>query len=241
MTVFGANTMAIPDRRGRPLRRRDAGRVQAPAHRGPVRRRRDSRLGRHLGRGGRRLRRREQLRPRQPRGDPRRPVAHGRERPVLARLSASRWRRGNRCPGPRDIAHREGLSRSLRSRGLRHRRPGLGRLPPLRPVHAAVRLRTARHHQGTAYGEPFAEGEAALRFEGAGVRLDGLDRPQGRNHRHRRGVCRLERRLLLQRGRAGHGRGDAGAGGDGERAGVHRARRLLPPPAAARSTCRATT
>jgi len=28
--------------------------------------------------------------------------------------------------------------------------------------------------QGTAYGEPFAEGEAALRFEGAGVRLDGL-------------------------------------------------------------------
>ncbi len=28
--------------------------------------------------------------------------------------------------------------------------------------------------QGTAYGEPFAEGAAALRFEGAGVRLDGL-------------------------------------------------------------------
>lgn len=28
--------------------------------------------------------------------------------------------------------------------------------------------------QGTAYGEPFAEGSAALRFEGAGVRLDGL-------------------------------------------------------------------
>jgi translocation and assembly module TamB len=28
--------------------------------------------------------------------------------------------------------------------------------------------------QGTAYGEPFSEGSAALRFEGAGVRLDGL-------------------------------------------------------------------
>lgn len=33
--------------------------------------------------------------------------------------------------------------------------------------------------QGTAYGEPFAEGVAALRFEGAGVRLDGLTVTKG--------------------------------------------------------------
>ena len=33
--------------------------------------------------------------------------------------------------------------------------------------------------QGTAYGEPFAEGAAALRFEGAGVRLDGLNLVKG--------------------------------------------------------------
>jgi hypothetical protein len=33
--------------------------------------------------------------------------------------------------------------------------------------------------QGTAYGEPFAEGEAALRFEGTGVRLDGLTVSKG--------------------------------------------------------------
>lgn len=34
-------------------------------------------------------------------------------------------------------------------------------------------------HRGTAYGEPFAEGVAAMRFEGAGVRLDGLTISKG--------------------------------------------------------------
>ena len=65
--------------------------------------------------------------------------------------------------------------------------------------------------QGTAYGEPFAEGEAALRFEGAGVRLDGLHGAEGRHDRHRRRLHRLERRLLVQRRRPRHGGGDAGA------------------------------
>ncbi len=58
-----------PDRRRRPLRRRDARCVPAAAHRRPLHRLRDARLGRQLGRGRRRLRRRELLRERQPRGD----------------------------------------------------------------------------------------------------------------------------------------------------------------------------
>ena len=47
------------DRRRRPVRRRDARRVPAAAHRGPLHRSRDARLGRELGRRRRRRRRRE--------------------------------------------------------------------------------------------------------------------------------------------------------------------------------------
>ena len=88
------------DRRRRRVRRRDARRVPPAAHRGPLHRVRDARVGRQLGRRRRRLRRRELVRERQPRGDPRGPVADGRDRPVLARLSARRRRRGDRRAHP---------------------------------------------------------------------------------------------------------------------------------------------
>ena len=174
MTAFGANTMAIPiDGVGRfdgvmlgAFRRpRIEGRFVGDEIRA---------WGVTLGRSGRRLRPREQLRPRQPRGHPRRLLAHGRERAVLAGLPAPRWRRGDRRPHPGDDRSvddflaafdledydLDGLvSGDFHLYGQYTRPFGFGRLTIT---------------QGTAYGEPFAEGAAAMRFEGAGVRLDGL-------------------------------------------------------------------
>ena len=57
------------DRRRRQVRWRHAGRVPPAAHRGPLHRLGNARVGRELGRHRRRLRRREFLRQHQPRGD----------------------------------------------------------------------------------------------------------------------------------------------------------------------------
>ena len=56
--------------------------------------------------------------------------------------------------------------------------------------------------EGIAYGEPFETATASLRFEGAGVRLDGIEIRKGGGRGHRRRLRRLERHLLVQRRRA---------------------------------------
>ena len=55
--------------------------------------------------------------------------------------------------------------------------------------------------RGTAYGEPFEKGTAALRFDGAGVRLDGVSLAKSVRDRHRRGLRRLGLDVFVQRGR----------------------------------------
>ena len=93
---------------------------------------------------------------------------------------------------------------------------------------------------GVAYGEPFQKATASLRFDGAGVRLDGMNIAKGGGTRHRRGVRRLGLDLFVQRRRPAH------SGRDGSRRSRTRARRSPGSPssrrpAAARSTRRATT
>ena len=94
---------------------------------------------------------------------------------------------------------------------------------------------------GVAYGEPFQKADASLRFDGAGVRLDGITIVRRRRRHHRRRVRRLGRDLFVQRRRPAHPgrdaspccaypqRADVGTGGV---SGVR---------AAGRSTSRATT
>ena len=93
---------------------------------------------------------------------------------------------------------------------------------------------------GVAYGEPFEKATASLRFDGTGVRLDGVDGREGRRHDHRRRVRRLGRDLLVQRRRPAHsGRADRRARVSARAAvGPRRVHRRA---AAARSTRRATT
>ena len=95
--------------------------------------------------------------------------------------------------------------------------------------------------QGTAYGEPFAEGEAALRFEGAGVRLDGLTVLKG-------GTTVTGAAYVGWNGAYSFnadGRGMAvetlAAGGDGRAVRASPGWSTSRPTAAAPSTCRATT
>ena len=80
--------------------------------------------------------------------DPRWLLAHGRERAVLARLPATGRRRGDQRARARRDPPRQGLPGRVRARGLRGRRARVGRLPPVRQVHAAVRIRPDGHHAG---------------------------------------------------------------------------------------------
>ena len=61
-----------------------------------------------------------------------------------------------------------------------------------------------RLDSGTAYGETFETASAALRFEGTGVRLDGLVDHQEHRRGDRRGLGRMGRQLLLRRRRRPH-------------------------------------
>ena len=54
---------------------------------------------------------------------------------------------------------------------------------------------------GVAYGEPFQNATASLRFDGTGVRLDGIEIAKGAGTHHRRRLRRLGFDLLVQRRR----------------------------------------
>ncbi|MEZ5286268.1 MAG: hypothetical protein R2712_15955 [Vicinamibacterales bacterium] len=79
---------------------------------------------------------------------------------------------------------------------------------------------------GTAYGEPFTAAEAALRFEGAGP-AGRAERAEGRDHGRWRGLRRVERLVLVQRGRPRHVGRCAPGDDDDERPVLQRALRLL--------------
>ena len=128
----------------------------------------------------RRLRRRELVRQHQPRRDPHGPVAHGRDRAVLARLSARRRRRADSTrasasPSGRCADFREAfdlqdydvdgmLSGDFHVYGDYERPHGFGSMTIAR---------------GIAYDEPFSEATASLQFEGDGVRLNGIEMKKG--------------------------------------------------------------
>ena len=106
-------------------------------------------------------------------GDPRR-------RPVLARLSARRRRRGDRRAVPRRRAAIS-IRCATRFRSTTIRSPACcrasstSRASTTRPVgFGAMTI-----DDGVAYGEPFQKATASLRFDGAGVRLDGLNIAEG--------------------------------------------------------------
>ena len=57
-----------------------------------------------------------------------------------------------------------------------------------------------------AYGEPLDKTKASLRFDGLGIRLDGINIDKDGGDDHRRRVCRLGLDLLVQRRRPAHSR-----------------------------------
>ena len=192
------------------------------------------------GTGDRRRRDREQLRDRgECRADVRR-VGDPRRRPVLARLSAQGSGRGDRRARAAQSAAAGRSSARVPAGRLPDGGPGVGRLPPLRAVRAAVRLRQHGDRPGRRVRRDVRARDvvAALRGERRAARL-ARDHEEHR-HGDRRRVRRLGRRLLLQRGR----RPDSGRiAEDGRRF----RRRRCPgccsstPAAPARSRSRATT
>ena len=213
------------DRRRRRVRRGDARGLQEPAHRGPLHGAGDARLRRDLGRRARRRGHRGQLRQRHRRGDHAGALADGRRRAVLARLPAQGRRRRDRRPHPHRPAPGARAAARLRPLRLSDRRPAVGRLPRLRPLHPAARLRPGDHRprHRLRRGVRAGLGVAALRGCRRAPRRVGGD--EGRRHHHRRGLRRLERHLFVQRRRPQAG------GRDAERRrlrrpAVHRRRRL---------------
>ena len=122
MTAFGAPTRAIPIDGVGEFDGVMLGAFRRPRIEGRFTGDRDARVGRDLGRGRRRLRRREQLRQRQPRGDARRLLADGR-RPgssrsaIRARTAAKRSTRA--CASTErpvaDLPRRRSISRTTTS------------------------------------------------------------------------------------------------------------------------------
>ena len=97
--------------------------------------------------------------------------------PLLARLPAQGRRRGDqravRAHGPADARP----APRVPARRLAGRRQGVGRVPPLRQVHAPVRLRAACSSPTPRRGASRSIApRSPMRFEGKGVRLDGRGR-----------------------------------------------------------------
>ena len=207
-------------RRLRHLRRRDAQRVPAPAHRGHVRRRADGRLGRELGLGHRQCRDREQLRRREGRPDHARPVGLVRRRTFLRRVPPSRRRRGTERAHPRDQPPGIGPAPCVRHRRLRRGRQPVGRVPRLRPVPTAagLRQRLAERRRRLRRVVRHGAGGGALRGRRRAARQHTAD--QERRARHRRRVRQLDLgQLLVQPRCAQHP----------DRKPVARAQQLVPP------------
>ena len=149
MTAFGSPTGARADRRLGRVRRRDAASASRSRASRALQRRAHARVGHDLGRRHREGRDREQLRRRQRkrRSPTGRSRDHGRG-PVLARLSAQGQRRRDQRAHPHHAAAARGSAPRVRARRLSGRRARLRRIPPLRQVRDAVRLRPAADRRG---------------------------------------------------------------------------------------------
>ena len=87
----------------------------------------------------------------------------------------------------------------VRARRLSGRRSAVRRVPPLRQLRDAVRLRPDDHRAGRRLRRAVRTATAALRFEGNGVRLDAMDIAKSTGSGHRRRVRRVGRHLFVQR------------------------------------------
>jgi hypothetical protein len=180
--------------------------LQGAAHRRLLHRRRDVRVGRHVGPRLRRCRHRKQVPGSHRRRDHPRRRHHQSERPVRARLSARRPRRRDSREGLHYVLAARRLERRVRSDGLadsRYRRfvrVGAAREVRQRPV----RTGAARDREGRS-----VEGDVRL-----GARRPHLQWTVGRHHEHRHhegpgrtqghGVARVEQHLLVCGDRRAH-------------------------------------
>ena len=94
--------------------------------------------------------------------------------------------------------------------------------------------------EGVAYGEPFQKATASLRFDGTGVRLDGIDIAKGGGAVTGAAFVGWDSTYSFNADRDAASRSSASRRSP-IRARRSRASRSSPPAAAARSTCRATT
>ncbi len=135
---------------------------------------------------------------------------HG-ERPLLAGLSTPRRRRGNQRHHPdRPASHCRSAAR-LRPRRLRPRRHVLRRVPRLRQLPDAARLRgDDDHRRRRLYRAVRARHRRACVSKASGVRLDDIELLKGGGRGTGAAYRGLERHLLLQHRRAQHPGGVAG-------------------------------
>ena len=179
MTAFGAPHHGRRRRRHGRVRRRDAAGVPAAAHRRALPRRAPARVGRHWGTRQRRSGHREQLRVDDQRARHRRRRASS--RPTAASRSATRARTAARR-STRASARRAGRWPTCATRSCSTTGRSTARCPASSTCTASTRRRSAsadcRSTRASAYDEPFETATASLRFEGSGVRLDGIEAPR---------------------------------------------------------------
>ena len=190
------------DRRPRRVRRRDARGVLAAAHRRQCSPATGMRAWNVVwGKGRADVVIENSYAERQERGHHRRCLGdHGR-RPVLARLSTQGRRRADQRARQDDPPADGRPEARVRARRLRHGRPGLGRVPRLRQLRDAARLRPAvdRGRRGLRRDLRLDDVGAAVRGHRRAARHHS-DRQEHRRG-HRRGVGRLGRDLFVQRRR----------------------------------------
>ena len=191
-------------RRHRSVRRDHAPGVPAPAHRGPIHRRAAGCVGRGLGHGVRRPGHRERICHDDQRPRRRRRRGHRDRGPLRARLPAARRGRGDRRAGAYPPASARRSPARLPPRRLPDRRQGLRRVPPLRQVPDAVRIRPAADRRGRRLRRAVRDGHGVAALRG---RRRAPRRHRGREGRRpddRRRVRRLGRLVLVQLQRPPH-------------------------------------
>ncbi len=199
-------------RRQRRVRRRDATRLQAPAHRGALPGRPDARMGRHLGPRERRPRHRGQLRLADQRARHQRLGAHRNRRPLRARLPEKGRRRRDRRAHSRDALASHGLAPRVPARRVAARRHDVRRVPPLRQVRDARGIRPAADRPGIGVAGTVRDGHELASVRGGRGAPRRHRSHQGRRPHDGRRVRRLGRHVLVQLQRT------PGAGRDAERA-----------------------
>ena len=162
-------------RRHRRVLGRDDRGAQPAARRRAFRRRRHARVRRQLGRRGSGPRHSELVcrRHRRPHAERRR--RDRRQRPLLARISAARQRRRDQRTHPRREVDAPPTS-STRSTSTTTTSKGMvsGEYHLYGPYQGPFGFGTLTIDNGIAYGEPFETASGSLRFEGNGVRIDGI-------------------------------------------------------------------